>query len=205
MFVVAFEGINRSGKSTQLRLAVQALSRMGFSVQAVKFPTWDTPVGELLSRYFRGSANLDPLALQYLLEANKVEWLPVFSTWAQNGTDFLLLDRYRLSGLVYGLARGLSADQVASLQAPLIQPSLTLVYDVDVQAALARMQNATERDEQDPLFLQRVRDLYCQTAVSDPHAHVIDAHGAIDEVHRTTMGVILSEYWAQSGEAGVLS
>lgn len=193
MKIVLFEGINRSGKSTQLVRANEALQAMGFKVRTVKFPTRETPIGSLIYDYFEGRRHMEPLTLQYLLESNKVEWQRQFSLWEADGLDLLLIDRYDLSGLAHGIGRGIDPDLIVALQSPLRKPHLTFLFDVDVELAAARSQVVLERDEQDLALLRRARAAFKELAVNAPTVQVIDASQSPEAIHRIVMGAILLE------------
>lgn len=193
MEIVAFEGINRSGKSTQLRRAYVALQEVGVRVAALKFPARQTPIGQLICEFFTGRCDLDPLVLQYLLEANKLELQAEIKRLADGGHEMLLIDRYLLSGVAYGIARGIPFEQIKALQAPLTKPTFTFLFDLPADEALARSQAVTERDEQDVEQLHKVRRLFQKYAYDRyaPADVIIDARTDPDTIHDHIMSCLI--------------
>lgn len=192
--VVAFEGLNRGGKSTQKKMAEVVLaSSTGYQIRSLKFPNRQTHVGALIYGHFESEIHLDTTTLQYLLEANKMESQELIQGWMSESVDYILIDRYLLSGLVYGIGRGLDRSFILSLQSPLIKPTLTLVYDLDVATALSRFQEKTERDEQDLDLMHLVRRAYLNEAALDPTIHVINATQDTQIIHQETMRILLRE------------
>jgi dTMP kinase len=173
--IIAFEGINRSGKSTLVTHAAQYLRKQGLSVQVLKFPARQTEIGELIYAHFEGRVQMHTTTLQYLLEANKMELQDKIQLMSDVGVDVILIDRYLLSGLAYGVARGVDPDLIRALQSPLRKPDFTVLFDLPVEVALLRAQLITERDEADLELMRKVRQLYLNEIAADETAVIVDA------------------------------
>lgn len=117
---------------------------------------------------------MEPLSLQYLLEANKAELQGEIVARSCQGYDLLLLDRYLLSGIAHGVVRGIPEEDILALQKPLIPPDYTILFDLPAEMALGRSQAITERDEQDVRQLEAVRQTFLRLMQHIP-GRVIDA------------------------------
>lgn len=173
-FVVDFEGPDGSGKTTVLRGVARRLRRMGYTVVTYKTPG-PSPTGRFAVEYGnrRGTA---PVTRMLLFLANTVEETrEMLRRCARRSADFLLLDRYYLCSIVFGLAylrrSGIDvAVQVAelvrlfeSLAGPhVVRPDLYVVVDVGEEERLRRVR--AERGagflELDSGFQDLVRQYY---------------------------------------------
>ena len=195
---ITFEGIDGSGKTTQMRLLVQRLWAQGRGVLEAVEPG-GTAVGQQIRRILLDSANQDlrpttELLLYFASRAQNVEQciLPALSAG-----QIVVCDRFTDSTLAYqGYARGLGAETVLALDRIAchgLTPDLTLLIDLDLDTALARtrMRNAggstgeTRMDDQSREFHRKVRDAYL--ALARQHAdrfRVIDGRGSPEDVAR---------------------
>jgi len=108
----------------------------------------------------------------------------------------VVCDRFLLANVVYqGHAGGLDVEelwQVGRIATAAVMPQLTIVLDLEVDAALARIGRELDRMEsQGRKYLQRVRDGFLAEAARDPHrVRVVDAGGSAEEVERRIREVI---------------
>jgi dTMP kinase len=140
---ITFEGIEGSGKSTQLALAAERLRGSGKDVRTTREPG-GTPIADQIRRVLMdaGNAALEPMAEWLLIEAARSQHLREVVRPALAGKAFLLCDRFSDSTEAYQAAgRGLDAAMVAGLDARVrdgLEPDLTLLYDLDPREGLAR-------------------------------------------------------------------
>ena len=195
---ITFEGIDGSGKSTQMRLLVRSLQAQGRDVLEAVEPG-GTAVGRQIRRILLDSANQDlrpttELLLYFASRAQNVEQciLPALSAG-----QIVVCDRFTDSTLAYqGYARGLGAETVLALDRIAchgLAPDLTLLIDLDLDTALARAQvrnaggatHETRMDDQSREFHRKVRDAYL--ALAKQHTdrfRVIDGRGSPEDVAR---------------------
>lgn len=193
---ITFEGIDGSGKTTQMRLLAERLRGEGCDVLETVEPG-GTAVGQQIRRILLDSANQDlrpttELLLYFASRAQNVEQciLP-----ALQAGKIVLCDRFTDSTVAYqGYARGLGAETVMALDRIACQgltPDLTLLIDVDVETGNSRMRarnvsgqfNETRLDDESQEFHRKVRDAYL--TIARQHAgrfRVIDGRGAPDDV-----------------------
>jgi dTMP kinase len=174
---ITFEGIDGSGKSTQMRLLAARLRDRGLEAIETVEPG-GTVIGNQIRRILLDSANHDlrPTAELLLYFASRAQNVEECIRPALAAGKIVLCDRFTDSTVAYqGYARGLGVETVRTLDRIACQglePDLTLLIDVDLDAGLARMRarNASERasetrmDEQSLEFHRKVRDAYMTIA-----------------------------------------
>ncbi len=163
--LIAFEGLDQSGKQTQVARLRAWLESRGYRVESLAFPDYTTPVALEIARALAGERDYAPDVLQLLYIANRFEYKARILDWMTGGA-VVLCDRYLASSLAYGRAQGLDGEWLAAVQAPLPQPHLTVLLDIAPATALARKASGRDRFEQDLALLARVREAYLALADS---------------------------------------
>ncbi|MGB8490372.1 MAG: thymidylate kinase, partial [Bacteroidales bacterium] len=107
LFVI--EGVDGSGKSTQLTLLKDYLTGKGYSCEYLHFPRTDAPYfGELIARFLRGefgSLNeVDPYLVALLYAGDRKDAAGIIRNWLDN-KKIVLLDRYTYSNIAYQCAK----------------------------------------------------------------------------------------------------
>lgn len=155
MSVVCIEGPDLVGKGTQTKL-LQA--RLGAKV--LKFPNRDTYTGrviyEHLDRNWRAAhelisreQQLDATVFQALHAVNRLEQAEEIKRY--QGTDeWLILDRYWPSGVVYGGADGLNEEWLLRIHQSLPQPDFFILLDIDMEQLRERLQKMVTAGERKP-------------------------------------------------------
>ena len=161
--LIAFEGLDQSGKETQARLLADWLHGFGHRLRIVAFPDDSTPIGQEIRRALAGGREYPPDVMQLLYVANRYERRPDLLRWLGEG-EIVLCDRYAASSVAYGAAQGLDAAWLGDIQRFLPDPALTLLLDIAPETAAARKASGRDRYERDLALLARVRDSYRQQA-----------------------------------------
>jgi dTMP kinase len=170
---ITFEGIDGSGKSTQMRLLGERLRGAGKRVVENAEPG-GTPIGRQIRRILLDAKNqeLCPTAELLLYFASRAQAVDELVRPALARREIVLSDRWTDSTLVYqGCGRGLGAETVLTLDRIACRglvPDLTLIVDIDLETSLARARvrntrtesSETRMDEQSLDFHRRVRDAY---------------------------------------------
>ena len=193
---ITLEGIDGTGKSTQLRLLVQHLKKRGFAVRVTREPG-GTKVGERIRKILLDSTTtrLAPLAELALMYAARAQHLQEVIRPALAKGEIVVSDRYNDASLAYqGYGRKLGAETVRAFDRIVCagtQPDLTLVLDLPPRLSLGRararqsQQNSKqERFERQGMdFHRRVRRGYLQIASQEPHrVKLVRADGPVAEV-----------------------
>lgn len=170
--LIAFEGLDQSGKQTQAQWLTEALQQAGRVVRTVSFPDYGTTIGAEIGQALQGQRAYGPDVLQLLYIANRYEYAARIRGWLAEGT-VVVADRYAASSLAYGEALGLDVPWLTGTQRLLPPADLTLVLDIAPETSLERKRAARDRFERDLPLLARVRDSYRRQAQA-PGWHLID-------------------------------
>jgi dTMP kinase len=186
--LIAFEGMDQSGKQTQAERLAAALEGAGHRVQHLSFPDYGTAIGGEIGRALAGERDYAPDTLQLLYIANRYEYRPRIETWLAEGT-MVVCDRYLASSVAYGEAQGLDAGWLMDVQRGLPMPAVTLLLEIDPDASLGRKQVARDKFERDLALLGRVAAAYRR--LSDGPGWVrVDGRLDKDEVTRAVLTAV---------------
>ena len=186
--VIAFEGLDQSGKQTQAELLRDHLKSGGRKARLVSFPDYGTSLGEEIARALSGEREYGPDVMQLLYVANRYERKPDLQRWLDGGL-VLVCDRYVASSIAYGEAQGLDAGWLDEIQKFLPSPSLTIMLDITPETAVQRKAVDRDRYERDLAMQGRVRDSYRRQAVAGGWA-VVDGERSKDQVAADVLSVV---------------
>jgi dTMP kinase len=162
-FLIAFEGLDQSGKQTQAEMLRDRLVDAGRLVRLLSFPAYDTAIGSELGKALQGDRDYGADVMQLLYVANRYEWKPQMERELQRGT-VLICDRYLASSVAYGEALGLDPAWLLDMQKYLPQPDITVLLDIEPGVSARRKTADRDRYERDLALLGRVRDSYLRHA-----------------------------------------
>ncbi len=182
--LIAFEGADASGKSTQAAMFAASIGA------DFTFQFGATRIGNAIRDIVLDNAHqeLDDRAEALLIIADKAQHVSELVGPALAVGRTVVSDRFTASTLAYqGYGRGLDLGLLRSMMdfaTHGIQPDLTVLLDVDIEVAWARLGDDTDRIEgAGAEFHQRVRDGYLDLASADPSRWlVVDADGTVEEV-----------------------
>jgi dTMP kinase len=178
--LIAFEGLDQSGKQTQAELLRDRLKQDGHKSRLVSFPDYGTSIGEEIARALQGEREYGPDVMQLLYVANRYERKPDLQRWLDGGL-VLVCDRYQASSVAYGEAFGLDAAWLTDMQKFLPQAALTIMLDIAPETAAKRKASDRDRYERDLALLGRVRQSYARQAAAGGWV-VIDGERSKDAV-----------------------
>jgi dTMP kinase len=164
--LIAFEGLDQSGKQTQAELLRDRFVGQGRDVTLLSFPDYGTPIGNEIASALHGDRHYAPDLMQLLYVANRYEWRDRIVAGRSRGT-ILICDRYLASSVAYGEAHGLDPLWLAGIQKYLPQPDVTVLLDIRPEVSARRKQRDRDRYERDLALLARVRDSYLRQARSE--------------------------------------
>ncbi|MBC7294675.1 MAG: dTMP kinase [Thermoleophilia bacterium] len=198
--LITFEGLDGSGKSTQMEMLAEALRQRGYVVLVTREPG-GTALGEavrdiLLDPRHRGmSARAEAL----LYAAARAELVEEVIRPALADGQIVLCDRYLDSSLAYqGFGRGLGTDDIITLNAwatECLFPDLTIFLDLDDSIRAPRVSAVPDRLEaEDEEFHRRVAAGYRVLLRDHPHRiRRVDASGTPEEVQQRVQAVVEEE------------
>lgn len=199
---ITFEGIDGSGKSTQLEILANELRVSGFDVITTQEPG-GTALGHRLRKVFlETEERVTPIAELLLFAADRAQHVEFLIKPSIAAGKIVVSDRYADATVAYqGAGRGFDhaiINQITELATGGLKPDLTLFFDVSVETAVSRTHRRSAEGEQKNRmdsesveFYERVRAAYLQTAESEPNRFIIiDGSGAIDDVKAKTLEIV---------------
>ena len=195
--LIAFEGPEGAGKSTQLQLAAEELRRKGYAVEVTSEPG-GTALGQSLRRLLLHDEERKPAALAelFLMLADRAQHVHEVLLPAVARGAIVLSDRFSGSTLAYqGYGRGLDLIAVSaadSLARQGLEPRVSILFDLPVDVGLQRAQRPDRFHREEIAFHQRVRRGFLALAAAEPGRwRVIDATLPRRVVHEEVMRAIL--------------
>jgi dTMP kinase len=207
---ITFEGLDGTGKSTQMRRLGAVLRAAGNKVIETREPG-GTPTAEKIRKILldSGTAGLAPLAEMALMFASRAQHIAEVIEPALASGNIVLCDRFTDSTEAYqGSGRKLGSDAVRELHRVLcgnLQPDLTLLLDSNPQASVSRARRRNKRvsknasrshdenrfEQETRAFFGRVRDGYVAIAKREPGRVVmVDARGTPGQTHGKIVEVV---------------
>lgn len=186
--LVAFEGIDACGKQTQVELLRRAAVYQFPSCQVFTYPDYTTRTGQTIKRLL-DQGSRDPMVLQCLMTANRYEQQHVIQEELEHGA-LVILDRYWLSGLVYGLTDGLPDNWLIAIHDRLIKPDHWFILDMESAESFRRRPDREDEYEASRGRMVHARIEYKRAARWLPNAHMLDATQSPEQLHQQVMGII---------------
>jgi dTMP kinase len=191
--LIAFEGLDQSGKETQAQGLRDRLREAGRKARLIGFPDYGTSIGEEIARALQGEREYGPDVMQLLFVANRYERRQEMERWLEGGL-ILICDRYVASSVAYGEAHGLDGGWLREIQRFLPAPDLTILVDISPETAVRRKAAGRDRYERDLALLARVRASYARQAV-EPGWATVNGEQPMSEVGAD----IVSAVWPALG------
>jgi dTMP kinase len=205
---ITFEGLDGTGKSTQMGRLAAALRAAGHKVVETREPG-GTPSGEKIRKVLldSGTAGLSPMAEMALMFAARAQHIAEVIEPALAAGNVVLCDRFTDSTEAYqGSGRMLGTAAVLQLHRILcrdMQPDLTVLLDSDPHTSVSRARrrnrsasknashNENRFEQETRAFFGRVREGYMTIAKREPgRVAIIDARGTPGQTHQRIMEVV---------------
>lgn len=162
MPIISFEGIDRSGKTTQVRLLAETLKLEGHSILLKKFPDYSTPSGQLILKYLNHELNFSTEELTLIFITDFARSAKEITEFAKTG--IVLLDRYFMSTMAYQGYLGINfmhiLQIIKNLKLPI--PDLTFFFKLPLDELKNRFRDKLDRHETDFDLIQGVAHKYQQ-------------------------------------------
>jgi len=191
--LIVFEGLDFTGKSTQVEILGRHLQNMDLPVTTTREPG-GTVLGEAVRSVILSNKHTEllPLSELSLFITCRAQLSAEVIEPALNAGHVVVSSRYRLSSLAYqGYGRGLDLtliERMNEIATSDRQPDLTFLLDLPAEKALERRGKVRDRIEQEDLaFYRRVRTGYLDLTRGDPRVHLLDATISIDEIARKVL------------------
>ena len=195
--LVTFEGIEGSGKSTQIALAARHLEERGCFYLVTREPG-GTPLGEEVRRFLldKDDLRIDPLAELLLIEADRAQHVTEVIRPALEEGRIILCDRFTDATMAYqGYGRGMDLSFIEEMNQRAtgdLIPQCTIVLDCSVEAGMARAGGKDRFERENHLFHQRVREGYLRIAQQEPQrVKVVSGEGEQEAIHEEIRSILL--------------
>ena len=186
---ITFEGADGCGKSTQLNMLAEYLTKKGFEVVVTREPGakgLGEKIREILLNY---NGPVSDRCESFLFLADRAQHIDMIVNPAVEAGKIVLCDRHTDSSVAYqGYGRQLPVERIKRLNEIAVNgrhPDLTLIFDIDVETSMRRVGQEKDRMESAGTeFFNRVREGYLEIAKQEPkRVKVLDASKSIDEIH----------------------
>jgi dTMP kinase len=161
--LIAFEGLDQSGKQTQAERVRDEVTARGRPCQLLSFPDYTTAIGAEISKALHGEREYGADVMQLMYVANRYERREEMARLLAEG-GVLVCDRYIASSIAYGEAQGLDAAWLTDIQRFLPTPDLTILLDIAPETAVRRKAAGRDKYERDLNLLSHVRESYRRQA-----------------------------------------
>tara|TARA_B100001758_G_scaffold133940_2_gene115314 strand:+ start:910 stop:1527 length:618 start_codon:yes stop_codon:yes gene_type:complete len=194
---ISFEGIEGSGKSTQIELIEELIRAKGYQVKKLREPG-TTELGEKIRNIFleKTTETVDPITEAFLLYASRKHLDQNFLRQNLSDGAIVIADRYADATLAYqSYGKGLDHNFVKLIHdsSQLLSPDLTFYMDISAELSRERISDREmDRMESESIgFFKKVREGYLQIAHDNPERVVVlDANKTIDELHESIKKII---------------
>jgi dTMP kinase len=208
---ITFEGLDGTGKSTQMRKLAEVVRAAGHKVVETREPG-GTPTGEKIRKVLldSGTAGLSPLAEMALMFASRAQHIAEVIEPALAAGSVVLCDRFTDSTEAYqGSGRRLGSEAVLELHRVLcgnLQPDLTILLDSDAGSSVSRARRRNKRtaksagrghgdenrfEQETRAFFARVHEGYLAIAAREKGRVVtVDARGTPGQTHAKIVEVV---------------
>lgn len=199
---ITFEGIDGSGKSTQLQMLAEVLAARGLDCVTTREPGGTSLGSRLREAFLETTETVTPMAELLAFAADRAQHVEFLIKPAINEGKIVISDRYADATFAYqGAGRGFPVEKVLSvidLATGGLKPDLTLFFDISVETAMSRMLVRDESqvkknrmDEETAEFYTRVREAYLGIHEREPDRfRIVDANGSIADIHASVLAVV---------------
>lgn len=197
--LIALEGNEGSGKTTQSHLVVEELKKRGLKAVTTKEPT-DSVVGKLIREILSNKVKAPRVSIQYLFGADRAIHQLEITEWLKKGY-IVVTDRYFWSSVAYGISDMteiddyyLAAFSLLSFYNRFIKPDMTFYLDVDMKTAFGRIGESKKHNEiyDNETMFPKIEEGYKFLLEKFPEEfEVVNTKKSIKEVTKEIVGKII--------------
>jgi dTMP kinase len=200
---ITFEGIDGSGKSTQLRLLANFLKLHGCDVLLTREPGGTSVGNRLRSALLDAEEEVDPLTELLVFAADRAQHVRRVLRPALQSDQVVFSDRYADATVAYqGAGRGFAPElitEIIGLATEGLKPDLTVLFDLSVEDSTARTrrrssnkQKGDRLDAETDDFHLRVRDAYLAIARAEPdRVRIVETNRPVEETQEHVKEIVI--------------
>jgi dTMP kinase len=184
---IVFEGIDKSGKDTQIEILYRFLKKNGGGVCLTQEPT-DGKYGKQLRGILEHKlpAPKSPFDFQILFTKDR-KWHQTEIQKALDSSPFLICGRYKYSTLAYAKAQGICGEEFQKLEklnSSFVEPDLIILLDLRAEKAIGRLvlEKGKPQYFEKLESLKRVREAYLEILKDNPRVVIVDASKSIEQI-----------------------
>jgi len=186
--LLAFEGLDRCGKTTQARLLKQYFDphsplELVQKAQLLRFPERNSKTGKEIDEYLKNKSECTDQRIHELFSLNRWEYKDLILQNVNSGIH-TIVDRYAFSGVAYSAAKGLDIEWCKTHDKGLPKPDIIFYIDVTEEDVARRAGFGDERFEKKD-FQKKVREAY--EKLFDEDWQMISGLQSIEEIHQDVL------------------
>ncbi len=189
---IVIEGLDGSGKSSQVELLVSYLKESGKEVVITKEPTMDSEAGKKIKQALKKKIVIESLELQKLYVQDRHEHLENKVIPALKEGKYVVSSRYAFSTFAYGYSDGLNVEELIQLNQNFLLPDLTIVVDVLPENCIRRIEGRGEAKEHFEQLdkLTKVNEIYKKLPEMFENAVIVNGEKPINEVFEEIKSIV---------------
>jgi dTMP kinase len=185
--LIVFEGLDRSGKSTQCKKLVDTINdTLKMKAELWKYPNRATNIGKLINEYLSNQKDINDNAVHLLFSANRWESVDEMKKKLYSGCN-LVIDRYAYSGTAYTAAKeGMDLEWCKKCDEGLPKPDIVFFLDTSSDVLKTRNEFGAERYEKidfQNIVYKNFRKFFPEKNPESSNFYVINAADTIDNLH----------------------
>uniref|UniRef100_A0A6C0JTU1 dTMP kinase n=1 Tax=viral metagenome TaxID=1070528 RepID=A0A6C0JTU1_9ZZZZ len=176
--LIVFEGIDKSGKTTQSIKLLNWLQSENKDTILYKFPNRSTETGKLINDYLTKKSYLPRESIHLLFSANRWEVQEDIIQAIKCGVN-VIADRYLYSGIAYSMANGLDYQWCRGTEIGLPSPDLVLFIDTPVEITIERIGYGEEKYEEKEFQKRILQNYYF---IRESNWNTFDGTSSVDSI-----------------------
>ena len=190
---IVLEGIDGSGKSTQVKLLKKHFEGQGFLVILTKEPTNDSSVSKKIRQILNKEVIVEAKKLQELFIQDRKEHLEKLIIPSLKDGKIVISDRYYFSTIAYGESAAVSREWLIEKNSNFLAPDISIIVDLDPKICIERIRaNRSSIDLFEEIEkLKMVRKKYKELAKSFKNVCIVDGKKSIEEVFLQIQNILI--------------
>lgn len=168
--LIAFEGLDKAGKTTQTNLLSDLLNSQNIKNVIFRFPDRSTDIGKIIDKFLKEEYNYDPKVMHLLFSANRYEHMEKIQEYLANNY-IVILDRWYYSGIVYSIVNNIPDEWCYTTERYLPTPDILFYFNtfMDIECD-ERYENIKFQNK-----LKKIFDCVLENAIKiDSSMHIYD-------------------------------